>query len=72
MMITKPNRPSWIGPITRMIANSTPTIALKRVSTLARTISPTVRLARAGTSFVVPAATRSATCAAVSPTSTSV
>ena len=44
----QPNRPSWIGdPMTRMIANSTPMIALNRVNTLARTISPIER-ARGG------------------------
>ena len=46
-MITKPNRPSWMGPTARMIANSTPMIALKRVRTLARTISPRLRLVAA-------------------------
>ena len=40
---------------------------LKTVKTLARTISPIVRLVRTDVAFVRPAATRSATSAAVSP-----
>lgn len=42
-------------------------IALNRVKTLARTISPMERLLRTGTSLTSPRATRSATSAAVSP-----
>src|ERR1043165_8901368 len=45
-------------------------MALIRVRTFARTICPTVRLARAGTSLVLPAATRSATSAELSQPST--
>lgn len=65
--MTRPKRPSWIGPTTRMIANITPMIALKRVKTLARTISLAERLERTGTSLTSPRATRSATSAAVRP-----
>ncbi len=65
-----PNRPSGTtGPITTMTAKSAPMIALKRVRTLARTISATERLARTGTSLVLPAAMRAATSAAVRPSS---
>ena len=45
----------------------TPSRKLNRVRTLARTISVTVLLVRTTTSLVRPAATRSATCAEVSP-----
>lgn len=65
--MTKPNRPSWIGPTIRMITKSTPMMALKRVRTLARTISVAEREDRTGTSLTSPRATRSATSAAVSP-----
>ena len=58
-------RPSWIGPTTRMTASIVPRIALKRVKTLARTISPSVRLVRSPVSFTAPRATRSGTSAAV-------
>ena len=50
-----------------MITKSTPMMALKRVKTLARTISAVEREARTGTSLTSPRATRSATSAAVSP-----
>ena len=66
-MITRPKRPSWIGPTTRMIAKRMPIRALKRVKTLARTISESDRLERTGTSLTSPRATRSATSALVRP-----
>lgn len=50
-----------------MVTQSTPMIRLNRVRTLARTISPTDRDERTGTSLTSPRATRSATCAVVSP-----
>ena len=56
---------SWIGPITTITASSAPRMALKRVNTLARTISPSVRLVRSPVSLVCPRATRSCTSAAV-------
>src|SRR5690606_6288670 len=57
------------GPMTAITPNSTATIALIRVKTLARMICPTVRLARTGTSLPSPAASRCAACAEVNPTS---
>ena len=48
---TMPNVASWIGPTTAMTASIVPRIALNRVSTLARTISPSVRLVRSPVSF---------------------
>ncbi len=65
--ITNPKRPSWMGPTTRMIRKRTPMMALKRVKTLARTISAVEREDRTGTSLTSPRETRSATCAVVSP-----
>lgn len=65
--ITKPKRLSWIGATNSMISQSTPMIALNRVKTFARTISPIDRLLRSGTSLTCPRATRSATSAAVRP-----
>ena len=56
---------SWIGPTTMMTASIAPRIALKRVKTLARTISPSVRLVRSPVSLTAPRATRSCTSAAV-------
>ena len=66
-MATMPNRASWIGPTTSMITNSVPTMRLKNVNTLARTISTTVRLDPRATRLTCPRATRSATSAAVRP-----
>jgi hypothetical protein len=54
-----------------MMTNSTLKIALIRVNTFARMISPAVRLALVPASFVYPAATRSATSAADSPSARS-
>ncbi|CAM5717218.1 hypothetical protein SALBM135S_05868 [Streptomyces alboniger] len=65
--ITKPKRLSWIGATKSMITQSTPMIALKRVKTLARTISPRERELRTGTSLTSPRSTRSATSAEVRP-----
>ncbi len=45
-MITYPKRLSWNGATNSMISQSTPMIALNRVKTLARTISPMERLLR--------------------------
>ena len=64
---TKPNSASWPAPNTRMTTNSVPRIALKRVNTLARTISPSVRLVRSSAAFTFPSRTRCATSAAPSP-----
>ncbi len=57
----RPNSASWSWPTTRMITSIVPRIALKRVRTLARMISPYVRLVRSPASFVSPCATRSRT-----------
>ena len=65
--ITSPNRASWSGPTTRMTASSDPSSRLKRVSRLARTIWPTVRVGALGTSLTCPLATRWATSAALRP-----
>lgn len=65
--MTKPNRPSWIGPTIRMITNSTPMMALKRVKTFERTMSAVEREDRTGTSLTSPLDTRSATSAALRP-----
>ncbi len=65
--ITKPKRLSWIGATKSMITHRTPMIALKRVKTLARTMSTAERELRTGTSLTSPRATRSATSAEVSP-----
>ncbi len=56
---TSPKVPSWIGPTTRITASIAPRMALNRVNTLARTISPIVRLVRVPASLVAPRATRS-------------
>ena len=64
---TTPNVASWISPTTRMTTSIVPRIALNRVNTLARTISPSVRLVRSPVSLTWPCATRSATSAAVRP-----
>ncbi len=58
---------SWIGPITTITASAAPRMALNRVNTLARTISPRVRLVRSPVSLVCPRATRSCTSAEVRP-----
>ena len=65
--ITKPNRVSWIGATKNMIAQRMPMIALKRVKTLARTISLRERLLRTGMSLTSPRERRSATSAALRP-----
>ena len=52
--ITRPNRASAGEPTTRTTTNSTPRMALKRVKTLARTISPSVRLVRSSTWLTWP------------------
>src|SRR6476661_4003680 len=64
---TSPNVASWIGPTPTITASIAPRIALNRVKTLARTISPMVRLVRSPVSLTSPRATRSCTSAAVSP-----
>src|SRR5574340_937263 len=69
-MISRPNMPSIIDPVASTMSNRTPRIALIRVNTFALMMSLTERLARSGTSLVCPAATRSATWAAVKPFST--
>ncbi len=66
-MSTMPNVASWMGPTTRITASMTPRIALNRVNTFARMISPSVRLVRSPVSLTAPRATRSRTCSAVSP-----
>jgi len=66
---TPPNSASWIGPTARITTSRLPSNALKRVKTLARTISATVRLGAEGTSFTCPRAIRSRTSASVSPSS---
>ena len=46
---------SWIGPTTMITASIAPRIALKRVNTLARMISPSVRLVRSPVSLTCAA-----------------
>ena len=65
--MTMPNSPSAGDPNTRISTSIVPRMALKRVNTLARTISVSVRLVRSPASLTSPRATRSATSAAVSP-----
>ena len=65
--MTRPNRASCGCPVTSTTAARAPTMALNLVSTFARTMSGTGLLVRLPVSFVSPAATRSATCALVSP-----
>jgi hypothetical protein len=48
---TRPNVASWIGPTMMITTSIEPRMALKRVNTFARTISPTVRLVRSPVSF---------------------
>ena len=60
--MSRPNIASMIEPVASTIASSMPRITLIRVNTLARTISPTDRDARSGTSLVAPGH-RSATSA---------
>src|SRR5690349_368807 len=66
-MINSPNMPLIKDPVDSTMRNSTPRMALMRVNTLPRTISETLRAARAGTSLALPSATRWATSASVSP-----
>jgi hypothetical protein len=65
--MTRPNRASCGCPVTSTTAARAPTMALNLVSTFARMMSDTGLLVRLPVSFVSPAATRSATCALVSP-----
>ena len=64
---TRPNSPFCQRPVVSTSTNRAASSPLKTVKTLARTISPTVRLVRTDVAFVRPGATRSATSAAVSP-----
>ena len=66
-MMSRPNSPLISDPVASTMRNSTPRMALMRVNTLARTMSPTLREAREGTSLVLPSATRVATSASVRP-----
>jgi len=65
--MTKPNSASWGRPVTRMRTQSEPTMALKRVATLARMISDIGLLDRRAASLASPFAARSATWALVKP-----
>ena len=65
--MTRPNRASCGCPVTSTTAARAPTMALNLVSTFARMMSDTGLLVRLPVSFDSPAATRSATCALVSP-----
>ena len=67
--ITKPNRASGRCPKTRTITSITDMIALNRVRRFERRMSTTERDPLASTLLTFPAATRSATWAAVSPRS---
>jgi hypothetical protein len=67
MMIRNPNSEFTIDPVLSTMMNSTISRKLIRVNTLARTMSHVVRPERGGRSLVCPRATRSATCAALSP-----
>ena len=62
-----PKSPLIIDPVESTMISRTPRIALMRVKTLARTISETLRAARAGTSLDLPSATRWATSASDRP-----
>ncbi len=66
-IITKPKRASRHSPRTRTVPISTLMMALNRVKTLARRISPNVRDDRWSLTLTFPSATRWATSAAVSP-----
>jgi hypothetical protein len=50
-----------------MRTNIVPRIALNRVNTFARRISPNVRLVRSSAAFTLPSRTRCATSSLVSP-----
>ena len=65
--MTRPKSASAGDPTTSTATNSTPRMALKRVRTLARMMAESGRLVCSSTRLTWPAATRSATCAAVSP-----
>ncbi len=68
LVITTPMKsPSPGEPTTSTITNIVVRIALNRVSTLARTISPNVRLVFSVASLVSPRATRSRTSSCMSP-----
>ena len=69
---TTANRASPTRPVISTATASTLSSALKRVRTLARTISPTVREVLVSTAFVRPSASRARTSSALSPTATSV
>ena len=66
-MISRPNSPLINDPVASTSMNSTPRMALMRVKTLDRTMSETLREARAGTSLVLPSAIRAATSASDRP-----
>ncbi len=66
-MMISPKRPFLNDPVVITSAKRTPSMALMRVNTLARMISPTVRPVFSPATFTCPAETRWATCAAVSP-----
>jgi len=68
----RPNRPSAIDPVMMINTNSAPRIALNRVSTLALTISQTLRDELVSTALVCPSAVRRATSSEVSPADGSV
>ncbi len=68
---TNPNKASWSGPTTRMMASIAPSSALNRVKTLDRTIWATVRVWVRGTRLTCPRASRSATSAEPRPRSAS-
>ncbi len=65
--MTSPNSASAGDPTSSTATNSTPRMALKRVRTLARMMAESGRLVCSSMRLTWPAATRSATCAAVSP-----
>ncbi|OPZ52048.1 MAG: hypothetical protein BWY91_02478 [bacterium ADurb.BinA028] len=66
-MMSSPKAALMSLPVVRTMTSRMPRMALIRVRTLARTISPVERPLRAGMSFVRPSRTRSATSALVRP-----
>ena len=66
--MSMPNSPLMNEPVDSTMISNTPRMALILVKTLARMMSPVLRVARLGTSLVLPSATRWATSASESPT----
>ena len=65
--MTKPNSAFWNRPVSRMITNSVASSPLNGVNTFARRICAMLRPVSTSARFTRPAATRSATSAALRP-----